>query len=253
MSEILSVWVLGDQLLAGHPALAAAEQAAGRDKVRVVLVESAARARRLPYQRKKLVLLFSAMRHYVEELRGQGWQVDCVRAETTLAGLQAHVAQHRPVELLTMAASESAGRRWQQGKLAAQLGLPVRVLPDSQFLAAYVDAYEWVMLPNVLGMGLNADGGRTATKPYVASANYINKMSDYCAGCRYNKKTRTGPDACPFNFLYWNFLLEQEQTLRRNPRLGNAVLGLRHLDQDERARVREQAAAFLTEIDTGQI
>jgi deoxyribodipyrimidine photolyase-related protein len=113
------------------------------------------------------------------------------------------------------------------------------------FLACYIDAYEWVMLPNVLGMGLNADGGRTATKPYVASANYIDKMSDYCAGCRYNKKARTGPDACPFNFLYWNFLLEHEARLRANPRLGNAVLGLRHLDDDERARVREQATAFL--------
>ncbi|MEI2692418.1 MAG: hypothetical protein V9H69_22955 [Anaerolineae bacterium] len=104
------------------------------------------------------------------------------------------------------------------------------------FLAAFVDAYQWVMLPNVLGMGLNADGGRTATKPYIASANYIHKMSDYCAGCRYAPKARTCPDACPFNFLYWNFLLKHEATLRRNPRLGNAVLGLRYLDDDERAR-----------------
>jgi deoxyribodipyrimidine photolyase-like uncharacterized protein len=243
-----SVWILGDQLLAHHPALASAEQVAGRNNMRVVLVESAARARRLPYQRKKLVLLFSAMRHYADELRGHGWQVDCIRAETTLAGLQAHVAHHRPAELLVMAASEIAGRRWQEGKLAEQLGLPVRVLPNSQFLAAFVDAYEWVMLPNVLGMGLNADGGRTATKPYVASANYIHKMSDYCAGCRYEHKARTGPDACPFNYLYWNFLLEHEQTLRRNPRLGNAVLGLRHLDEDERTRVGEQAAVFLQVI-----
>ncbi|MFZ2360843.1 MAG: cryptochrome/photolyase family protein, partial [Anaerolineae bacterium] len=117
------------------------------------------------------------------------------------------------------------------------------------FLAAFVDAYEWVMLPNVLGMGLNADGGRTATKPYVASANYIHKMSDYCAGCRYDPKARTGPDACPFNFLYWNFLLQHEATLRHNPRLGNAVLGLRYLDEDERSRVREQAAWFLVGMD----
>lgn len=506
MSETLSVWILGDQLLTRHPALAVAADAVGRDNVRVVLVESAARARRLPYQRKKLVLLFSAMRHYAEELRGHGWQVDCTRADTTLAGLQGHVAHHRPAELLTMAASEIAGRRWQQGRLAEQLGVPVRVLPNTDllagqfdpfpnakpdqrivlenfyramrrrfgllmdgdqplggrwnfdadnrkplpkdlrpptapsfppdeitrqvmaevaalpgvgtvdgfdlavtraqaqaafddflaqrlagfgpyedamsrqhpllfhsllspylnigllepldlaqaaerayhagqaplnsvegfvrqvvgwreyiywqywrlagqwegfnawqaqrplpdffwsgetdmaclrsaidralqtgythhierlmllsnfcllagveplqvndwFLAAFVDAYEWVMLPNVLGMGLNADGGRTATKPYVASANYIHKMSDYCAGCRYDPKARTGPDACPFNFLYWNFLLQHEQTLRRNPRLGNAVLGLRHLDEDERSRVREQAAWFLVGMD----
>jgi deoxyribodipyrimidine photolyase-related protein len=505
MNTTVSVWILGDQLLARHTALAAAEQAVRRGNVRVVLVESVARSRRLPYQRKKLVLLFSAMRHYAEELRKLGWQVDTIQAEFMLAGLQAHVAHRRPAELLVMAASEIAGRRWQQGKLAEQLGLPVRVLPNNQFLAgqfdlfpaakpdqrvvletfyramrrrfgllmegdqplggrwnfdadnrkplpkglrppappsfppdditrsvmaevaalpgigsvdgfdlavtraqaeaafddflahrlagfgpyedamssqhpllfhsllspylniglleplelaraaegayhagqaplnsvegfvrqvvgwreyiywqywrlagqwqgfnawqaqrslpaffwsgetemaclrsaisraldsgythhierlmllsnfcllagvepmqvndwflaAFVDAYEWVMLPNVLGMGLNADGGRTATKPYIASANYIHKMSDYCAGCRYNPKARTGPDACPFNFLYWNFLLEHEQTLRRNPRLGNAVLGLRYLDEAERARVREQAAVFLRVI-----
>jgi deoxyribodipyrimidine photolyase-related protein len=116
------------------------------------------------------------------------------------------------------------------------------------FLTCFVDGYEWVMPPNVLGMGLNADGGRTATKPYIASANYINKMSDYCAGCRYDRKARTGPDACPFNLLYWNFLLEHEQRLRANPRMGNAVLGLRYLDEEERERVQAQASAFLKVI-----
>ena len=116
---------------------------------------------------------------------------------------------------------------------------------NNWFLSVYVDAYEWVMLPNVLGMGLNADGGQIATKPYIASANYINKMSDYCQGCRYDPKQRTGPDACPFNLLYWNFLLENEQPLRANPRLGKAVLGLRYLDEEERRRVRDQAERFL--------
>ncbi|MGL4649892.1 MAG: cryptochrome/photolyase family protein, partial [Caldilineaceae bacterium] len=100
------------------------------------------------------------------------------------------------------------------------------------FMAAYVDAYEWVVAPNVIGMGLNADGAlapgaQTATKPYIASANYIDKMSNYCAGCRFNPKVRTGPDACPFNTLYWDFLQRNEQLLRRNPRFGPAVLGLK--------------------------
>ncbi len=113
------------------------------------------------------------------------------------------------------------------------------------FLALYVDAYEWVVTPNVIGMGLNADGGQTATKPYIASANYIHKMSDYCAGCRFNPKARTGADACPYNFLYWNFLIEHEATLRANPRSGPAVLGLRNLDPEERTRVAAQAQAFL--------
>ena len=113
------------------------------------------------------------------------------------------------------------------------------------FLSFYVDAYDWVVLPNVIGMGLNADGGKTATKPYIASANYINKMSDYCGACRYQPKQRTGADACPFNFLYWNFLLTHEKTLRANPRLGPSVLGLKHLDEAERVAVKQQAAEFL--------
>jgi deoxyribodipyrimidine photolyase-related protein len=102
--------------------------------------------------------------------------------------------------------------------------------------------------PNVIGMGLNADGGQTATKPYIASANYIDKMSDYCDGCRFNPKQRTGADACPYNYLYWNFILEHEATLRANPRLGKNVLGLRYLDDDERAAVRDQARDFLTRL-----
>ncbi|MBC8100206.1 MAG: cryptochrome/photolyase family protein [Armatimonadetes bacterium] len=117
------------------------------------------------------------------------------------------------------------------------------------FSALYIDAYDWVMQPNVVGMGLNADGGRTATKPYIASANYINKMSDYCGGCRFNPKQRTGADACPFNYLYWNFLIDHEAELRANPRLGPAVLGLRHLDDAERAAVQAQAAAYLDELN----
>jgi deoxyribodipyrimidine photolyase-related protein len=501
----ISVWILGDQLLARHPALAAAEETLGRTHVRVVLVESAARAARLPYQRKKLVLLFSAMRHYAEELRQQGWLVDHIQADTMLAGLRQHVARHQPARLLAMAASEAHGRSWQTTRLADQLGLPVVVLPNTQFLtgqfdpypdagpdqrvvmehfyramrrhfhvllttdgqpvggewnydrlnrqplpkgarlpaiprfepdeisrqvmrevaaltfatgsvegfdlavtrqqalaafedflahrlpgfgpyedamssrhatlyhsvlspylnigllepmelvraaehayhqgqapinsvegfvrqiigwreymawqywrlidmwgeanawnahrplppwfwigetemnclahairraidtgythhierlmllsnfallagiapmavndwflSSYVDAYEWVMLPNVIGMGLNADGGRIATKPYIASANYIHKMSDYCGDCCFDHKARTGAGACPFNFLYWNFLLEHEQALRGNPRLGRNVLGLRHLGNAEREQVRQQAAEFLS-------
>jgi deoxyribodipyrimidine photolyase-related protein len=119
------------------------------------------------------------------------------------------------------------------------------------FLSLYIDAYEWVMAPNVMGMGLNADGGLVATKPYIASANYINRMSDYCRSCRYDRKQRTGKDACPFNFLYWSFLLENEAMLRANPRLGRNVLGLRHLDAGDREAVRGQARSFLQELDGG--
>jgi deoxyribodipyrimidine photolyase-related protein len=117
------------------------------------------------------------------------------------------------------------------------------------FMACFVDAYDWVMLPNVLGMGLNADDGIIATKPYIASANYIHRMSDYCGGCAYNRKARHGDDACPFNTLYWNFLMQHEQRLRANPRSGPAVLGLRHLDDDERRAVQQQAATLLDTLD----
>jgi deoxyribodipyrimidine photolyase-related protein len=117
------------------------------------------------------------------------------------------------------------------------------------FLTFYVDAYEWVVYPNVIGMGMNADGGQTATKPYVASANYIHKMSDYCAGCQFDHRQRTGEHACPFNYLYWNFMIENESVLRANPRLGKNVLGLRHLDEIERQRVRAEAEAFLNGLE----
>lgn len=501
----LSVWILGDQLLRSHPALLAAESLVERSQIQVVLIESERRKARLPYHRKKLVLLLSAMRHYVEELRSAGYAVEYRRAPTMLEGLRQHVAAHRPEQVLTMAAAEYRGRQFQQ-RLSSLLGVPVDVLPNTQFLCGrfdpfpntekkviletfyramrrrwgllldaqgepvggawnfdrenrkplprrglaipppirfapdaitaqvmhevaalphgvgrvdgfdlavtrhdaeraredflyhrlpnfgpyedamscssavlfhsllspylniglldpletvqraeqayyeghaplasvegfirqivgwreyiywqywrqmpglltangwgftramprlfwdaatpmnclrsvvsrvlelgychhierlmvicnfcmlagidpaavnewflsfYVDAYEWVVSPNVIGMGMNADGGQTATKPYIASANYIHKMSDYCADCRLNPKLRTGADACPYNFLYWNFLLEHEETLRANPRLGPAVLGLKHLTPEERAAIRAQAAQFLEEL-----
>ncbi len=109
------------------------------------------------------------------------------------------------------------------------------------FTTCYIDAYEWVMLPNVLGMGLYADGGVTATKPYIASANYIQRMSNYCSTCRFNPKARVGADACPFNTLYWNFLIVHEARLRANPRLGPTVLGLRHFNPAQRAAIQAHA------------
>jgi deoxyribodipyrimidine photolyase-related protein len=113
------------------------------------------------------------------------------------------------------------------------------------FLSAYIDSYEWVMLPNVIGMGLYADGGMIATKPYIASANYINKMSDYCGSCGFDHKLRIGEKACPFNYLYWIFILEHEESLRTNPRMVRNLLGLKHLDNEQRSQVKENAHQFL--------
>lgn len=499
----LSIWILGDQLLDEHPALEYALQQESAAQVRVILVESRARAARQPYHRKKLVLLFSAMRHYADRLRERDLRVDYVHADTVQLGLIEHVHQHQPARLLTMAASEYQGRRFQQTQLAPALGIPVDVLPNTQFLtgqfdpfanypphkrtvmeffyremrrhfrvlmdgdeplgstwnfdkenrkslpknftlptiqafvpdaltqgvmeevaalpngvgavddfgyavtheqarvalaqfiavrlanfgpyedamttrsphlfhsilspyvniglltplemiraaetayhdgraplnsvegfvrqvmgwreymywqywrrmpglaqanhwgavrpvpemlwtgetrmhclkqvvqrihalgythhierlmilanfftlvgvhpasavewftASYIDAYDWVMQPNVVGMGLYADGGQIATKPYIASAAYINRMSDYCKGCVYNPKLRHGEQACPFNVLYWNFLIEHEAELRANPRMGQNVLALRHLQEDERQQIQAQAKQIL--------
>ncbi len=500
------VWILGDQLLCSHPALAQAESEDGREQMLVVLVESHGRLTKRPYQRKKLVLLLSAMRHYAADLRRHGYQVEVVKAASFGEGLKGIVASWRADQLICMAANDFNGRRFQQERLPDLLNIPVVVLPNRQFLtgqydpypdaepekrylmeyfyrkmrrhfevlvdgdapaggkwnydrenrkplpkdkepppiitfepdaitgevmeevailptaigtstgfdlavtreqallaveefigrrlvdfgpyedamssqhsllyhsklsaylnigllepmelirsaeaayqsgaapinsvegfvrqilgwreyicwqywrlmpaiydwnywearhplprffwdgqvdlaclnhvlrqaiqtgynhhierlmilcnfsllagvkpnevnewflSTYIDAYDWVMAPNVLGMGLNADGGLIATKPYIASANYINKMSDHCGSCRYDRKKRIGDDACPFNTLYWNFLIQHEERLRANPRLGPNVLGLRHLDDHERLAVQQDAGRFLDRL-----
>ncbi len=506
--ESISVWILGDQLLSDHPVLFEAEKVCVRKDIRVVMIESQARIGHLPFHRKKLTLLLSAMRHYSARLEEQGYQVDYLFSPNYRSGLRQHIESHRPQKLMTMAGGEYNSRQFQQEKLPEILDIPVTVLPNTQFLIGqfnpypksqankryvmenfyremrrhfgvllekdgepvggkwnydemnrqplpkgmklpeplnfepddislqvlgeiesadhgagkidgfnwavtheqaeaaladfikhrlknfgayedamttqsaslfhsllsayvniglltpmqmiraaedayrtgeapinsvegfirqvlgwreyiywqywqqmpelrtannwearrsmpqmfwdgqtemncirhianrviddayshhierlmvvcnfcllagidpqavaewflcfYIDAYDWVVLPNVIGMGLNADGGKTATKPYIASANYINKMSDYCGSCHYKHKQRTGADACPFNFLYWNFLIEHEKTLRANPRLGPNVLGLKHIGQDERSTIRRQAAEFLEKLN----
>ncbi len=500
---VASVWLLGDQLLPRHPALVQAEEQASREHLVVLMVENESRARRLPYQRKKLVLLFSAMRHYAERLRSLGYQVDYRISANINTAFKEHIQIYQPDTFYTMAASEFRGRSYQYN-LPHRFNVPVNILPNTQFLSgrfdpipdphpdkrirqeqfyrkirqhfdllieaegkpvggkwnfdksnrrnlpkntkppppiaftpdettmavmdevgqkyhglgdtsgfslavtheqanlaakdffdnrlpdfgayedamsslygtiyhsrlsaylniglldplelateaqnrfrtghapinsvegfirqligwreyiywqywrlmpelhksnywkanrqlpsmfwdgdtqinclnhvirraldsgythhierlmivsnfcllagiepmavndwflsAYIDSYEWVMLPNVIGMGLYADGGMIATKPYIASANYINKMSDYCGSCGFDHKLRNGEKACPFNYLYWNFILEHEESLRSNPRMVRNLLGLKHLDHEQRSQVIENAHQFL--------
>jgi deoxyribodipyrimidine photolyase-related protein len=109
------------------------------------------------------------------------------------------------------------------------------------FHAAYIDAYDWVMQTNVLGMGQFADGGLLASKPYAASANYINKMSDYCKGCQYDHKSRTGENACPFNFFYWDFLDRHREKLASQGRMSFILKNLDRMDVTELATIRQQA------------
>jgi deoxyribodipyrimidine photolyase-related protein len=113
------------------------------------------------------------------------------------------------------------------------------------YLAVYADAYEWVELPNSLGMSQFADGGMLASKPYAASGAYINRMSDYCGRCRYNVKRRTGPDACPFNALYWDFIARNEHRLRKNPRMAMPYKNWERMAADDKVALRAQAQQFL--------
>mgnify|MGYP002881730918 CR=1 FL=1 len=112
------------------------------------------------------------------------------------------------------------------------------------YLGVYVDAVEWVELPNTLGMSQYADGGLMASKPYIASGKYIERMSPLCKGCRYDPALRTGDTACPITTLYWDFLLRHEAMLARNPRIALQVKNLARLDDAERSAIRARAAAI---------
>lgn len=508
MKTCVLAWIMADQLTLDHPSLVAAEGLAGREAVRVVLVESRSWMRRLPFHQKRQVLYLSAGRHFEQELTAKGYAVDRIEAEDSRKGLAQAIKKHKPERLIAMAAAEFAPRAWQLGSMGEDLKIPVEVLPNAMFvvgrfnpipdpepgkryvmenfyrsmrkqfglliepdgrptggrwnldlenrkalpkghkpppfprfepdaitrkvmnevenagfgvgstqgfdlavtreqaeasfadflekrlpdfgrfedamsaregvlhhsvlspqmnlglleplamvqaveseyragrvplnsaegfirqvigwrefmywqyhrqmpglstsnswninrpmprlfwdgqtdlrclssvvgrliesgythhierlmivcnfamlagidpsavadwfLTFYIDSHDWVVLPNVIGMGLNADGGITATKPYIASASYIHKMSDFCQGCAFDPKKRVGPGACPFNALYWNFLIDHEAELRANPRLGPAVLGLSKVGPDDRKQIQAEAKAFLDGLE----
>jgi deoxyribodipyrimidine photolyase-related protein len=97
-------------------------------------------------------------------------------------------------------------------------------------------------------MALFADGGVIASKPYAASANYINKMSDYCGGCRYDPKTRTGEDSCPFNALYWDFIFRNEARLKDNSRMSLVLRNAVRIDGKEREAIQERAQEILSNL-----
>ncbi len=119
---------------------------------------------------------------------------------------------------------------------------------EAWYLAVYIDAFEWVELPNVHGMALFADGGLMASKPYAASGAYIQKMSDYCGGCAYDPAIKIGPGACPFNYLYWNFLIESETVLKGNMRLAMPYKTLSGFTPERRNAIKDQSGAFLARL-----
>ena len=118
------------------------------------------------------------------------------------------------------------------------------------YLGIYIDAIEWVELPNTLGMSQYADGGLLASKPYVSGAAYIDRMSNYCRGCAYDRKARTGPRACPFNALYWDFLDRNHAQLERNPRLALPYRQLARMDTPARTALAQQADDLRTRLET---
>jgi deoxyribodipyrimidine photolyase-related protein len=119
---------------------------------------------------------------------------------------------------------------------------------DRWYLEMYVDAYDWVMAANVYGMILFADGGFLASKPYAASGAYINKMSNYCQGCRFVPTVRTGPTACPYNFLYWNFFHQHEKQLEENPRTKFVLQTWNRKKAEEKRAILRDAQNFLKDV-----
>lgn len=117
------------------------------------------------------------------------------------------------------------------------------------YLGIYVDAFEWVEMPNTIGMSQYADGGLLATKPYVSSASYINKMSNYCGDCRYSHKTRIGDNACPFNSLYWDFFQKQKEKLANNPRLGIVNMQLEKMSDEDKVAISYQANLYISDAE----
>jgi deoxyribodipyrimidine photolyase-related protein len=130
------------------------------------------------------------------------------------------------------------------GNFALLAGISPREV-EEWYLIVYADAFEWVELPNTHGMALHADGGLLGSKPYAASGSYIDRMSDYCRACDYDPRIKMGEGACPFNCLYWDFLLEHREKLGRNPRLAVAYRTLAAMTDERRSEIRDDARTFL--------
>jgi deoxyribodipyrimidine photolyase-related protein len=130
-------------------------------------------------------------------------------------------------------------------------GLIAGIVPqqlNDWFWAMFVDGYDWVMVPNVIGMTLHADGGIVGTKPYAASANYIDKMSNYCKSCRYDRKDATGENACPFNTFYWDFIGRNHARFAKNQRMTMIVRSYERMDEAKRRAIARRASALRAQL-----
>jgi len=166
---------------------------------------------------------------------------------TKMACLSHAVAQTRD-----MAYAHHIQRLMVTGNFALLAGVnPAAV--HGWYLSVYIDAFEWVEAPNTIGMSQFADGGMVGSKPYVSSGAYINRMSDYCKGCAYKVADKSGPDACPFNLLYWHFLIRHRDRFARNPRMGQMYHTWDKMDPTRRAAVLTDAGAFLDRLSAGDL
>ena len=121
---------------------------------------------------------------------------------------------------------------------------------EAWYLAVYVDAVEWVELPNTAGMALYANGGRFTSKPYVASGAYIKRMSNYCDGCRYRPEVKTGPQACPLTTLYWHFLIRHHAAFANNPRTALMAKNVDRMSAEQQAAIQEYASQLLQKLES---
>ncbi len=162
--------------------------------------------------------------------------------DTDMACIKAAVTQTRE-----QAYAHHIQRLMVTGNFAMLAGIDPSELHD-WYLSVYADAFEWVELPNTVGMSQFADGGLLASKPYAASGAYINRMSNYCASCRFDVKQRTGPQACPFNALYWDFIARNRGKIGDNPRMAQMVRTYDKFAPDEQTRIGDSAASFLVRL-----
>ncbi|OYU69682.1 MAG: cryptochrome/photolyase family protein [Alphaproteobacteria bacterium PA2] len=162
--------------------------------------------------------------------------------ETDMACVRATVTQTRD-----HAYAHHIQRLMVTGNFALLAGIDPHALHE-WYLSVYADAYEWVELPNTVGMSQFADGGLLASKPYAASGAYINRMSNYCGTCAFDVKQRTGPRACPFNALYWDFIARSREKIGSNPRMAQMVRTYDRFSPDEQGRIADSAATFLAKL-----
>lgn len=160
-------------------------------------------------------------------------------AETDMACMKAALHQTK-----TEAYAHHIQRLMVTGNFALLAGIDPHQVHE-WYLAVYADAYEWVEAPNTIGMSQFADDGLLASKPYAASGAYIDRMSDYCDGCAYDVKAKQGPRACPFNYLYWDFLARNRTKLSNNPRIAPMYRTLDRMSDERKEEITRDAAAFL--------